>query len=302
MDDLAAVRLFLLVAEEASFAAAARRAGVSPAVATRRIAALEQALSTRLFARSTRHVSLTQEGWLFRQHAEQVVVAADAAVEAMQTRNARPEGRVRVLCHAGIGRHLIVPALAEFRTRCPAVTVSVQVNEDRTLSLLDSGCDVAVSIGQLSDSSLVQRRLVETDSQLYASPDYLARRGTPRDPDELADHDCMTFNAASGSATWRFSRDERSWEVAIRAALAVNDADSLMCAARAGLGVILIADWMAAEDVRRGALVPILQDYQVEPRGTPITALYPSRMYVPLKVRVLVDYLAEVCERRFSAS
>ncbi|MEX2481005.1 MAG: LysR substrate-binding domain-containing protein [Gammaproteobacteria bacterium] len=119
-------------------------------------------------------------------------------------------------------------------------------------------------------------------------------------PDDLARHDCLTIQVAEPAVTWRFSRAAERVEVRFRAAVAINAADALLAAARAGLGIVMVSDWLAADDVAQGALVVVLPEFQVEPRGTPITALYPSRRYLPLKVRVFVDFLAEHCAERFA--
>ncbi|MEQ8662799.1 MAG: LysR family transcriptional regulator [Gammaproteobacteria bacterium] len=300
MKDLDDLRLVLAITEEGSFAGAARRLGISPAVATRRIAALEAALATRLFTRSTRHVAPTQEGLLLVGHARGIVAAVEAAEEALGAARARPHGRLRVLARAGVGRHILVPLLGAFRARYPEVDIGLELTEQRVLDPVAHGCDIAVTIGHLEDSALVARRIFETDSLLCASPDYLARHGSPATPQALAEHACLTINAGDGVATWRFSRGREHCQVRIRAPLAINDADALLACARAGLGILLVTDWLVHAALAAGELVRILPDYQVEPRGTPITALYPSRSYLPLKARVFVDFLVEQCGARFA--
>ena len=300
MKDIDTLRLFLAVAEEGSFARGARRLALSPAVATRRIAALEAELSVRLFARSTRKIELTTEGWLLHEHARAIVEAVVAAEDALRAAHAQPRGRLRVLARAGLGRHIVVPALPAFRARYPDIEVALHLTEARVLDVQGVGCDVGITIGHLADSSLVARRLIETDSLVCASPAYLQRRGQPRHPEDLERHDCLTINADENHATWRFSRGTERSEVRFRAPLAVNDADALMAFARSGLGIVLVADWTAREDLARGSLVEVLGDFQVEPRGTPITALYPSRRYLPAKVGAFLDFMAEYCAERFA--
>ncbi|MCP5198885.1 MAG: LysR family transcriptional regulator [Gammaproteobacteria bacterium] len=300
MKDIDTLRLFLAVAEEGSFARAAQRQHLSAAVATRRIAALEAEFGVRLFSRSTRHVGATPEGLLLVEHARGIVAAADAASEALQTSDAAPSGHLRVLARAGLGRHIVVPYLGEFRARYPAVTISLELTEARVLDLHARGCDVGVTIGHLDDSGLVARRLVETDSLLCASPDYLARRGVPRLPDDLSHHDCLTIQAADAAATWHFSREAERFSVRFQAPVSISDADALLGCARAGLGIVMVADWLAADDFTRGSLVRVLPGFQVEPRGTPINALYPSRAYLPRKARAFVEFLVEKCAARFA--
>jgi DNA-binding transcriptional LysR family regulator len=169
----------------------------------------------------------------------------------------------------------------------------------RMSDLVSSGSDVGVTIGQLHDTALIARRIAETDSHLFASPDYLARRGVPRVPEDLAAHDCLTLAAATGMTTWVFSRGRTRHDVAIRAPVAVNDPDALVNCACAGLGVLMIADWLARPLVGAGRLVRVLCDYNVEPRGTPINVLYQSRSYVPQKVRAFIEFYSEKALEQF---
>ena len=301
MNDIDALRLFLAVAEESGFARAARRLQMSAAQATRKVAALEAELGTRLFTRSTRKVGLTEDGAAFRTHAERIVSAVDETLEAMHAGAARPHGRLRVACRTALGRRLIVPYLREFRILYPDVRVGLELT-DATMDILAEGVDLGIDIGHLADSNLVARRLAETDSALCASPDYVQRRGMPLHPRDLESHDCITIYAATGRRTWRFSRGRETATVRIKAAVAVNDADALMICACSGAGIVMVADWLAQEELRTGALVPILPDYQIEPRGTPITALYPSRVYLPQKSRVFIEFVAEKCASLFGDS
>lgn len=296
MKDLEALRLFLAVAEEAGFSRAARRLGVSAAQATRRIASLEAELGVLLFARSTRHVALTEEGRAFQEHAIRIVATIDAAREAMHAGSARPQGRLRVVSRAAFARRVIVPFLREFRERYPAVTLGLELTDNR-LDVLDSGADLGINVGRLEDSRLIARTLAETDSVLVASPDYLRRRGAPVRPVELERHDCVTINAVTGTRTWRFSGSRESTTVHIRAPLAVNDADALIACACSGAGIVMVSDWLAQAEIASGALVRVLGNYQIEPRGTPITALYPSRIYLPQKARAFIDFVAGKCRQ-----
>ncbi len=299
MDDILALRLLLAIADSGGFATAARQLGLSPAVATRKMAALEAALGMRLFQRSTRRVSLTEQGAVVRQHAQHVIDTLDEAGEALRGVQAKPTGRLRVMCRAGLGRHFIVPLLPAFRAAFPEVSVGLELNDTGVLDIVAHGCDIGVSIGHLKDSNLIARRIAETDSQIYASPAFLAAHGAPTTPDDLVGHDCLTMSAASGTTTWQFSLRGSNYSVAIQSAVSVSDADALMSCARAGLGFVMVADWFARDDVRQGKLVQVLAHYQVEPRGTPINILYQSRSYVPLKVRAFIDFYAQAAVQRF---
>jgi DNA-binding transcriptional LysR family regulator len=302
MNDIDAIRLFLYVAEDLSFVQAARRLGVSPTVATRKIATLEATLATRLFTRSTRRVSLTQEGLLFSHHARRITDVVDQALEASRSSRQGPSGRLRILASTGLGRHLILPHLDEFRRRYPSVGVGLEMSADAVLDVGASGCDLGVMTGHFENASMLARPLMETDSQLFASPAYLERYGAPAHPDDLGEHECLTIVADTGTASWNFSRQGRRFRSRIRAAVAVNDPDSLMIGARAGLGIVMVPDWLALDDVQRGALVQVLPEFCVEPRGTPIHAVYPSKTYLPVKVRAFLDFLVEKSRVRFAST
>lgn len=295
MTDLAAIELFLAVAEEESFSGAARRLGISAAAATRRVAALEDALHTRLLARSTRRVSLTAEGEVYREHAVAILDAVHHSVAALREFDATPRGRLRVTSRSSIGLRLIVPFVCEFAARYPAVTLGLELTDTPT-DIVAEGFDVAIAMGHLSSSSLVAKTLAVTDSLICASPDYLARHGTPREPGELKAHECLSFQARTGRNTWKFSQGSRCSEVRIEAKIAINNGEALKQLALDGLGIVLVTDWLVREELESGALVQLFSEYAIEPVGTPITALYPSRTHLPQKVRVFLDFLAEKAE------
>ena len=301
MEDILALRLFLAIADTSSFTHAARRLSLTPAVASRKMAALEAELGQRLFLRSTRKVSLTEHGAFLRQHAQRVIDAVDETDEAMRGALARPAGRLRISCRAGLGSYFIVPYIPAFRAAYPDVTIGLELVHDRITDLMISGCDVGITIGHLQDSNLVARRIAETDSHIYASPDYLARHGTPVTPLDLERHACLTMSAITGTTTWKLSQGKQRYDVPIRSPIAIDDADAVLSCACAGLGIILFADWFVQDALRSGALTRILVDYQVEPRGTPINLLYQSRSYVPLKVRAFMDFYADKAARHFGA-
>jgi DNA-binding transcriptional LysR family regulator len=291
MEDIGSIRLFLAVAEEEGFARAARRLGISAAAATRRIAALENALHTRLLARSTRRVSLTAEGEVYREHALGIVEAVEQSHEALRDFDGSPRGRLRVTARSSIGLRIIAPYLPEFRARYPQVSIGLELG-DSALDIVAEGFDLAVTIGHLADSSLVARTLAVTDSLVCASPAYLKRRGRPTDPRELKDHECISFRARTGRNTWKFSKGSIRTNVGIVAALAVNHGEVLKQMALAGLGVVMVTDWLVQDELKDGSLERLFTDYVIEPRGTPITALYPSRSHLPQKVRVFLDFFA----------
>lgn len=292
MEDLESIELFLAVAEEESFAGAARRLGMSAAGATRRIAALEESLNTRLLTRSTRKVSLTAEGEVYREHAFAIVETVNASHEALQDFDAIPHGRLRVASHDSIALRLIVPYICEFRERYSEVSLGLELIENPR-DIVARGCDVAIVIGRLENSSLVAKTLAVTDSLICASPDYLARHGHPLEPGDLKDHECVSFQARTGRNTWKFSKASKRTDVGITAKIAVNNGEALKQLVLDGLGIGMVTDWLVQDELKDGTLLRLFADYAIEPQGTPITALYPSRMHLPGKTRAFLDFFAD---------
>ncbi len=292
MEDVESIKLFLAVAEQESFAGAARRLGISPTGATRRIAALEESLNTRLLTRSTRKVSLTAEGEVYREHASAIVEAINASHEALQDFDAVPHGRLRVTAHDSIALRLIVPHICEFRERYPEVSLGLDLTNNPG-DIVAKGFDVAIVIGRLENSSLVAKTLAVTDSVVCASPDYLKHHGHPTEPRKLKDHQCLSFHARTGRNTWKFSKGTQCVEVGITAKIAVNNGEALKQLVLDGLGIAMVTDWLVQDELKDGTLIRLFADYAIEPRGTPVTALYPSRTHLPSKTRAFLDFFAE---------
>lgn len=299
MEDINAIRLFLAVAEEEGFAPAARRLGMSAASATRRIASLEDELNTRLLARSTRKVTLTAEGEVYREHALAIVEAITDSHEALRNFDADPKGRLRVVSRSSIGQRLIVPYVCEFRRRYPEITLGLELT-DTPLDFVAEGFDVAITMGHLQSSSLIAKPLAITESLVCASPEYLNKRGTPTDPRELKEHECLSFQARTGRNVWKFSRASICTDVQIRAGIAINNGEALKQLALDGLGIVLVTDWLVSDELENGSLIRLFESYAIEPEGTPITALYASRIHLPQKVRVFLDFVAEKANELFA--
>ena len=292
MEDIESIKLFLAVAEEESFSGAARRLGMSATGATRRIAALEESLNTRLLTRSTRKVSLTAEGEVYREHASAIIEAINTSHEALQDFDAVPHGRLRVTSHDSIALRLIVPYICEFRACYPEVSLGLELT-DNPSDIVARGSDVAIVIGRLESSSLVAKTLAVTDSVVCASPDYLQRHGHPADPRKLKDHQCLSFQARTGRNTWKFSKGAQRTEVGITANVAVNNGEALKQLVLDGLAISMVTDWLVQDELKDGTLLRLFADYAIEPQGTPVTALYPSRTHLPGKTRAFLDFFAD---------
>lgn len=286
VDDL---NLFLRIAQLRSISAAARDLALTPAGASARLAALEKKLGARLLHRTTRQATLTEDGLAFLPHAENVVLAAESARAALGREQATPRGTLRVAAPASFARMHIVPGLADFCGRYPDLAVDMRIS-DSVVDLVEGAFDVAVRYAELGDSSFVARRLAPDRRVLVASPDYLDRRGRPTTADDLAGHSCLAVGTLD---LWTFQgKGGERIERRITPALRINDGGAVRDAACAGLGVALMATWAAADELRSGALVPVLSDYPLVSTQT-LWALYPSSRELAPKVRVFIDWLVE---------
>ncbi len=286
MDRLSDVRLFLLVAEERGFAPAARRAGVSATVATRRIASLEDDLGARLFNRSTRNVSLTEAGEVYRERAQEVIDAADRARHALEELRGTPRGTLAVTASPAMGQGLL-QLMPAFLSVYPEIKVKFRFTEEQ-VDLIREGFDLAIRLGHPSDSTLVARQLMQSDFVICASPIYLEKRGKPKRPSDLSNHDCITMRKR-----WHFSKDNEQFYAPVDGPLEINEGPLIIAAAVSGMGIMMVPDWIIRELLVTGTLVQVLSDYQIEPKHTPVNAVYPARSHLPPKVRVFIDYLIE---------
>jgi DNA-binding transcriptional LysR family regulator len=291
MDRFAAMRVFTQVVDSASFAKAADRLGVSTSAASRQVADLEAHLQTRLLNRTTRRVSLTESGRSFYERAVQVLADLDEAEREASRAAVLPRGTIRLTAAVTFGVRHLGPLVAAFLGRYPSVALDVSLS-DRIVDLVEEGFDLGVRIGAVGTESLAARKLGETRLVVCASPDYLAAHGTPQVPEDLAGHNCFTYEYVSPRDQWRFreaSGRERS--VRVKGSLHSNNGELHAEAAAGGVGIAFEPDMIVMPYVRAGRLVPLLEDFLPPPM--PIYAAYPSRKHLSAKVRVFVDFLAE---------
>lgn len=290
MDRLASIDLFLRIIERGSFSAAAASCGISRPAATAAIQALEQRLGARLLHRSTRHVQPTEEGRLYYAHCRSIVASLE---EADRSIGSALSGVIRLDTVGHLARTIILPALPEFLSRHPGLTVHLGEGE-RLVDLLREGVDCVVRGGPLPDSDMIARPLCLLPEITVASPDYLARRGTPRNPDDLDGH-CMIGFASSRTKQilpLEFSLEGRLVERMLPARLLVSGAESSATAACLGLGLAQAPRYRFEAELAQGALVEVLSDFP--PAPTPLTLLYPSNRQLPPRVRVFMDWLVEI--------
>lgn len=291
MDRLAAMTAFARVAETGSFSEAARRLRSSKSVVSRQIAALESELGVRLLHRSTRALTLTEAGRSYFDQLVRILADIDEANLSVSHLQAAPRGRLRVNAPMSFGIRHLAPAIPDFLARCPEVEIDLTLN-DRFVDLVDEGFDMAVRIGQLIESSLVARRLAPLRRVVCASPAYLAARGIPTTPDDVAGHECLCYSNMSAGNEWKFvDRDGRPWPVEIKGRLRINNGDAIRVAALNGLGLACLPSFIVGEDLRAGTLVPVLTEAMHQDGA--VFAVYPHARLLSPKVRVFIDFLAE---------
>ena len=291
MNRLQAITAFVTVVEAGRFARAAQRLDASVSAVSRHVAELEAHLDARLLNRTTRRLSLTEAGAAFHERCVQLLADLEEAEEGASQGGATPRGTLKLTCPITYGVRMLAPAIAAFVARHAQVRVDVELS-DHAVDLVDEGIDLAVRIGAIRSQFLVARRIGSTALVCCASPVYLARHGTPRTPEDLSRHACLTYEYAPVRNQWRFASPDGS-ERAVRVAgpIHANNGRMLVALAAQGAGIALEPDFMVAPDLADGRLVPILDGWT--PPAIPIHAAYPSRRHLSAKVRAFVDFLAE---------
>lgn len=290
MDLLDSMRLFMRVVERGSFSAVARERQLGQPAVSKQIRALEQRLGGALFARSTRRLSLTDQGRRFYDDCRNVVSNVDAAMLSFASGQEEVAGDLRVAAPVSFGRLCIAPTIVDFVERYPQVKLDLRLS-DHNEDLLKENIDVAVRIGEVKSLGLVAVPLGTSQRQVYASPDYLSRHGTPSTPAELAAHNCLLFNLLERYEVWRFGHGNESQAVRVAGKVSSNSSEAIRAMVISGLGISLSPDWLFAADVARGAVIPILAEYQ--PAPLPVSAVFSQDRRRSARTRVFVDFLRE---------
>jgi DNA-binding transcriptional LysR family regulator len=288
MDRLQELAVLVAVIDHGSLAAAVRRLRRSPPAVTRALAALEGRVGVRLVERSTRRFSVTEAGRAFAERARGLLNEYDSAVGGLADTPFR--GLLRVTAPLQFGRRHVAPLVIGFLDTYREMQLELILN-DRNLDLIDEGIDVAVRIGPLADSTLIARRVGEVRRVLVASPAYLARRGTPKKPADLAAHDTILGIARSEPSEWRFGPPKRTTIVRLSPRLLVNETEARLVAARAGQGITRVLSYQVSEDLKAGSLIRIMTGF--EPPALPIHLVAPDGGHKTRKIGVFLDYAAE---------
>jgi DNA-binding transcriptional LysR family regulator len=290
MDIVAAMQVFVRVAEAGGFTSVARETHTTQPTVSRLVAALEDHLGARLFHRSTRAVSLTDDGKQFYELARHALETIAEAENAIGKRRMRAFGRLRLSIPVAFGRLHIAPRMPSFLELNPEVQVEL-VMSDNFVDLVGEGIDLAVRVGEIADPTLIARRIGTTRRVTVASRRYLERRGKPVHPTDLAAHDCIIYTRLATGNEWHFAGPDGEIVIPVQGRYQVDNSEGVREGVLGGLGVGVIPIWLFNDDeISRGEVRIILQDF--EPTSLPIHAVYPSRRLVPTKVRAMIEFLA----------
>jgi len=289
LDQVASLALFARVVRHRSFSAAAREAGLAKSAVSRRISELEQALRVRLLHRTTRSLSLTEEGVRVHQHARALVEAADSAQQVAGLATGAVRGTLRLNATVAFSQLYLTRAVADFLALHPEVEVQL-LTDNRMVDVVEGGFDVVFRIGRLTDSTLMARRLATDHLVICGSPAYLERAGIPRSPEDLVQHACLRYSLVSRAAEWGFRRGGRTVEVPTRGPLSCDDGLTMRAALLAGAGLGSVPSMLVSEDVAAGRLQLVLEGTRRAEFG--IHALTAHRIHTPPRVRALLDFLA----------
>ncbi len=278
------------MAAAASFSGAGRHLGLSPSAVARAVDRIEARLGVRLLLRSTRALTLTAEGQAYLQAARRILADLDDAERQIADQGA-PRGRLRVSAAQAHGRLSIVPLLGDFAARYPHILIDIALT-DRLVDVAAGQADVAIRFGPLPDSSLTARKIGETGRLVVASPDYLARAGTPQVPEDLHGHNCLNFNFRRAEPVWPFRRDGRDFALSVRGNIEANNGETLGQLAAAGVGIARVGTFSIARELDEGRLVPLLEAFNPGDVES-IHAVFVGGTVTPARVRVFVDFLVE---------
>lgn len=291
---LEAMLLFLKVVQAGSMSAAGREANLSPASVSRTIAALEEHLGVQLFNRTSRKIVLTEAGESYHERIKPLLEEMQQIETLTRVKQDVPEGLLRVHAHSSVGLHLVAPRMEEFGRLYPKITVDLQLSET-PVNLLEQNYDIDIRLGELQDSSMLMRRLAPSERILVASPAYLRYHPPIMKPADLLEHNCVTFRPNSEFTSWRFAREgEEMQELKVGGRFHTNNSEVLRRAAVAGIGVVLLTNWISESDRQAGRLVEVLPAWRatINSFNNGIFAVFRQTRYVPRKVRVFVDFMA----------
>lgn len=288
MDKLDSMAVLLAVVEAGSLSAAARHLAMPLATVSRKVAALEAHLKTRLLHRTTRHLALTEAGSAYVAACRRILDEIGEAERTATGEYATPKGELTVTAPMMFGRLHIVPVVAEFLAQYPEIEINL-VLTDRVMHLMDEHIDVAVRIGELPDSGLMATGVGKVRRVVCASPDYLARHGAPATPADLATHDCISFEVMESRRAWVFGAARSAQAVPVHSRLAVNTVDAAIAAATLGVGLVRVMSYQVMHALRNDTLRIVLEPFESEP--LPVSLVHKGQTPLPLKLRAFLDFV-----------
>lgn len=289
MTEIGTIPVFVAVAENGSFAAAARKLGITKSAVSKRVGGLEAHLGAQLFHRSTRSISLTEAGEIYLAHAIQALGSAQEAEDAVAALQGDPIGHLKVSAPMSFGQLHVTPAIPEFLRLHLGITLELSM-DDRFVDLVDSGMDLALRAGSLPDSALIARKLAPIHSVIVAAPAYLDRAGAPLHPQDLMDHDCLHYAYSRDPLEWKFIGDDGEIAVRTKGRFRVNNSEALCTTLVAGLGIGRLPTFIAGAHLAAGRLQRVLPNFLMPEQA--LYAVFPERQHVPAKVRAFVEYFA----------
>ena len=299
MEDFSAISAFVRVVEAKSFASAAAQLGMTPSGVSRAVSRLEEQLGARLLFRSTRALRLTDDGASFYARCKEILADLNEATEALGYASRKPQGKLRVGMSVSVGRAAIIPQLSEFERRYPDIRLELMMC-DYPYDLNEEGVDCAIRMGELEDSSLIARKIGYFRNVLLASPEYLQSHGSPSSIEDLKNHRCINYVYPNGRPRqWQFETPNGRVDLDIDAHMLINDGESVIQAAVAGLGIIQAPHVLAACMLDLGKLEPILTD--TVSTGKSVWIVYPQKKHLSARVQAFIEWARELFERPFEA-
>lgn len=290
MDRFSLMQTFVRIADLGSLSAVAKELGTTQPTISKQLAALEERLGVALLQRTTRSLSLTEAGASYYESAKRILEEVEAVEGGLGQLSRSPAGTLVITAPNALGQLYLDALIIEFMQRYPALTVHLQQN-DRFVDLVEEGVDVAIRVGPLDDSSLVARKLGVSRRVTAATPEYLARHGEPKTPQDLKNHNCILYSYLVTGSEWHFRGARGEMKVRVQGTLRTNNAFAIHRALLAHMGIGAPPIWSVEEDLRAGRLVPILTEYAQMPAD--IHAVYPSSRHVTTKVRLFVEFLKD---------
>lgn len=288
MDLFDSMRIFVRVVERGSFSAVARELNQGQPAVSKQIRALEQYLGGPVFARSTRHLALTDQGQRFYSHCQEILGRLESATRSFASGQEQIAGLLRIAAPVSYGRLCIAPLIGSFLQRHPEVRIDLRLS-DHNEDLLKENIDVAIRIGVVKSEGLVAVSLGASTRQVFASPAYLQRHGLPREPGELASHNCIAFTLLEHYNHWNFSRGTQALDIAIKGNVTSNSSEAIREMVLAGLGISLSPQWLFAADLEQGSVCSLFDDYQTI--ALPVSAVFSRERRHSARTRAFIDFL-----------